>query len=173
MRIIVFGLIAFCFVSVADAKPMESPSFDDLCSQTTNVIVAEYQSYETDCPSQDIDYFHPPVAIFKKLQIVAGDEAASEISVRFDFHDGSACMAPAEWKFERGQMPQRGDRFILFLTERNDKGTYSTYRGDFGRFLQSPDAYKIAELAQDCIRKFEMKKSHNKQVEQTAKAPAH
>jgi hypothetical protein len=168
MRLVVFGLTAFCFLNVAEAKPMESPSFDSLCAQTSNVIVAEYQSYGPSSPPQPIDYFDPPVAVYKRVQTMAGDETASEIRVRFDFHDGSACMAPSEWKFEPGQMPQRGARFILFLTEKNDKGTYSTYRGDFGRFLQAPDSYKIAELVQNCLRKFKMKKSHNKQVERIA-----
>jgi len=173
MRIVIFGLTVFCFLSAAEAEPIAAPSFDALCAETKNVIVAEYQSYEPSSPTQPISYFDPPVAVFKRLQTVAGDETASEVRVRFDFHDGSPCMAPSEWKFEQGQMPQRGARFILFLTEKNDKGTYSSYRGDFGRFLQAPDTYKIAELAQDCIRKFELKKSHNKQVERIANAPDH
>lgn len=173
MRVVVFGLTVISFLCAAEAEPMPAPSFDALCAETKNVIVAEYQSYEPNSPTGVIDYFDAPVAVFKRLQTVAGDETASEVNVRFDFHDGSPCMAPSGWKFEQRQMPQRGARFILFLTEKNDKGTYSTYRGEFGRFLESPDTHKIAALAHDCTRRFEIEKSHNKQVERIADAPAH
>jgi hypothetical protein len=63
----IFGLTVFCFLSTAVAKPMPAPSFDALCAETKNVIVAEYQSYEPSSPNQLIGYFDPPVAVFKRL----------------------------------------------------------------------------------------------------------
>ena len=127
-----FVLLVLFPLNNAYAKPMMSPTEDELCKADA-IVEAEYTSYSSPGWFKSIDYFSPPIAHYKKTKQVSGEEVSENFSVFFDFQDGSACLKPPDWKFSGDMMPASGSKWILFLKKDEDSKTYRTYRGDFGR----------------------------------------
>jgi hypothetical protein len=120
-------LLTMALYAVGSAKPMPSPTLDDGVTRSKTIVVVKYQGYRA---SGKIDYFGGPVAEYKVVRTLKGT-APGTLSVRYDFQDGSACLAESDWKFSPSMMPKVGSQWILLLT--TDTEPAVTYRGDFGR----------------------------------------
>jgi hypothetical protein len=155
-------------IAAAIAKPMSSPTLQE-ASGAEWVVEAQYSDfvkplYEpadgkdgNNSPkiisftrSTEFDYFEPPLAEFKVDQILkmptkeahARMHIGDTIRVPYHFHDLSACESPRNWKFSASLMPKKGTRWILFLNSSNPhfgQSVYETYRGDFGRWADTPE----------------------------------
>lgn len=145
-RIIWFNTIAeifFLWVMSAYASPMLAPTLEEAIQRSEYIVIAEYSEYSKRL--NQIDYFWGPRADYKVIETLKGNGASLEtVHVQYDFHDGSACVAPStEWIFEEKFMPQKGSRWILFLESKNDKESiWQTYRGDYGRWEATDENLK-------------------------------
>lgn len=100
--------------------------------RSPSVLVARYrgwQPYKADPP----EYFKPPVAEFEVNETLSGPPIRGSIRVRYDFHDGSPCIAPQEWRFSEDELPEIGSSWVLYLSPGAGDDVYLTYRGDYGR----------------------------------------
>lgn len=125
--------------SAAFAKPMMAPSLEEGIEQCDAVALCEYSSFED---RKDISYFNPPAAAYKVKEFLLPlkDEAATaEVKVRYSFHDGSACLEEAGFKFDASKMPKAGSEWILLLQKKSAGDVFETYRGDFGRLPATPE----------------------------------
>lgn len=71
-----------------------------------------------------------------------------EVVYRFD--DGTACLAPPDWKFDPAVMPAFNSSWILILREASDKAgkpVFETYRGTWGRFRFSEEKLRAIEAS--------------------------
>lgn len=118
----------------ASAKPMLAPTLEEAL-RSPSIVVAEYVGV---LPEQQITYFSGARVEYKLLEVLKGPSLASTFSVRYQFTDGSACLEPKNWSFEKELMPARGNRWILFLQGEEESGARTTYRGSFGRREASP-----------------------------------
>jgi len=110
------------------AKPMEPASLQQGKAQSQAIVLAEYLGYTAPRP---VEYFQPPLARYRVIKVLKG-QVNPEVQVAYAFHDGSACLAPTDFRFTAGMLPARGSRWVLLLQSATD-GVWSTYRGDFGR----------------------------------------
>lgn len=117
--------------SLVFAKPMMEPTIEEGIKESKWIVVAEYVDYDK---NSLIGYFHGPAAEYKISQALKGDLADRSIRLRYDFQDGSACIALRGWEFNSSLMPKAGSSWILLLKDKDKTdGLYITYRGDFGR----------------------------------------
>jgi len=129
-------LVAHLFlssISVSEQKPthnepMPVPRLQEMC-RSKLIVRAEYKGYQKQ--GNQISYFEPPLAIYRVDKVLHGKYDKPEISIRYDFHDGSACMEEEGWTFRENLMPKKGSLWLLFIEENGTPLT--TYRGDFGR----------------------------------------
>lgn len=130
--------------SQASSEPMPCPSAEPMPSPTREeaihsewIVIGEYVGYTT---SSDISYFRGPIARYLVLDTLKGDRIAGTIRVRYEFHDGSACLPLEHWRFSDEAMPEQRSRWILFLNGLiEDAQVYTTYRGSYGRWIASED----------------------------------
>ena len=99
------------------------------------IIVAEYIG---PLPEQKMTYFSGARVQYKVVEVLKGTPPVSPLSVRYLFNDGSACLEPEGWTFEKERMPSRRSHWILFLTGTDESGEHQTYRGNFGRREATP-----------------------------------
>ena len=128
------ALIGTCALgsAFAEATPIEAPREVELCG-VRSVVHARFVSYHPSPITEGATgYLTPPVARFQLVRVLRGEPLPTEIGVRFDFHDGSACLPREGWHFSEARMPRPLSEWVLFLTDERD-GVYRTYRGDFGR----------------------------------------
>jgi len=119
------------------AKPMIAPTMQE-AMRSPLIVVARYCDYRTD--AEGVSYFRGPQAHYRVEQVLKGKAPAQDLWVRYDFHDGSACLEPKEFRFSPNLMPAKNSRWLLFL--KTDGKDWTTYRGDWGR--QTAD--KAAEV---------------------------
>jgi len=137
---LIFSSTILFFSLFVYAKPMLSPTKEE-AYQSQLIVIAEYIGYISD---NQISYFHGPIAQYRIIQVLKGVSRSMDLSVRYDFHDGSACVEEEGWKFSEELMPDIGSKWILFLGE--DASNYwTTYRGDFGRWIANPENLKQVE----------------------------
>lgn len=136
-------LISMFISSSLYSKPMPSPA-PQKAIKSKWIVIAEYTGYKKD-NSGEISYFQGPIANYKILKSLKGNIIEKNVNIRYDFQDGSACMALKGWEFTKGKMPSVKSKWILFLKNMNDKQIYSTYRGDYGRWKVTEENIKKIE----------------------------
>lgn len=134
-KYLLFGIAAILLISNFDSpvlgKPMISPTPEDAAERCELIVIAEFVNYR---PRGKIGYFSGPIANYKILQVLKGNPLKGIIRVRYDFEDGTPCIAPEGWKFSNDLMPSKASKWILFLVGKTDDAkAYKTYRGDYGR----------------------------------------
>jgi len=140
-RLTLSVLITFLSVSNICAKPMDGPSPEEAVIQSDSIVVAEYLGYQN--RGKEIDYFNGPCANYSIVKIIKGKKLSGIIKVKYDFQDGSACLADKNFEFTNGLMPAKRSRWILFLEGRDGlENIWLTYRGDYGRWLLNEDNLK-------------------------------
>ena len=112
------------------ASPMFAPTKEE-AFRSPLIVIGEYQGYK---PRGEINYFRGPIARYKVIEVMKGSPMSKILDVRYDFQDGSACLAPEGEKFTKDWMPPVGSRWVLFLNKDKGEMYFSTYRGDFGRW---------------------------------------
>ena len=117
------------------AKPMPSPSLETAVRQSVAIVEVEYLGYD----NGKVSYFSGPLANYRLVRTLKG-KSPKQIKVRYDFTDGSACLAPKPWSFSPKMMPRTGSRWILLLQTQDSPST--TYRGTFGRQKSGPNNLK-------------------------------
>lgn len=117
---------------------MPSPTLAQGVEQCPLIVVARYQGYQA---SAKVDYFQGVTANYKVVRTLKG-KADGRLTVRYDFQDGSACLADPNWKFQPTMMPEKGSTWILLLRSSEPA---STYRGDFGRLKSTAENLKRIE----------------------------
>lgn len=125
--------------AAAFAKPMMAPTLEEAIAHCDAVVLCEYSSFEE---RQDISYFNPPAAAYKVKEFLLPMKDAAltaEVKVTYSFHDGSACLEEAGFKFDASKMPKAGSEWILLLQKKSASGAFETYRGDFGRLPATPE----------------------------------
>lgn len=127
-------LTLLTLTSLVWAKPMPSPTVTEGVSRSSVIVVAEYTGYQA---VGKPDYFSGPKADYKVERTLKG-KSSEALTVRYDFHDGSACLPDTSWKFSAKVMPKPGSRWILLLTSAGPPAV--TYRGDFGRLPYSQES---------------------------------
>ena len=128
--------------SLAYAKDMYSPTLTEAIAQSQWIVVAEYVSYAA---SDEIGYFYGPLAKYKIINVLKGEQLKGNIQIGYEFHNGSACIELENWQFSDELMPKDNSRWILFL-KNNEQGAYATYRGDYGRWpASSENLQKVKE----------------------------
>lgn len=131
MKKLLLAFLFSCFaIPTAEAEPMPEATLEDYCN-TAAIVEAEYVSYKPYRADEEISYFGTPLATYKVTKLVHGKTTPATLEVRYDFQNGSACLAPSDWKFSESLMPKRGSKWLLLLQEFN--GGYATFRGDEGR----------------------------------------
>ena len=114
------------------AKPMPSPTKDQAIKSKW-IIVGRFTGYQKKRSSK-VDYFNGVIASYEVIQILKNRTLPNQIKIHYEFQDGSACITPQKWKFEKDSMPKLGSKWILFLNKRDNGELFTTYRGDFGRW---------------------------------------
>lgn len=116
------------------AEPMLPASLEQGVDASKQVVIATYQGY---FKAQKAEYFTGIDANYRVEQTLKGPalKAGEPLTVRYAFHDGSACMEPPDWKFDaKREMPTVGSRWVLLVLPKNSsKEVSGIYRGDFGR----------------------------------------
>ncbi len=131
------------------AKPMSAPTKKE-AFKSSLVVIVEYTGYKSE---GEIDYFGGPIAQYKLVRVLKGPNALKVFDVRYDFTDGSACIAEVGWKFTENLMPQKGSKWILFLNKDSQVKYLTTYRGSFGRW--EANAENIIEV-ENALKKGEV-----------------
>jgi hypothetical protein len=144
------------FTLPAVAKPMAAPNtepmapmpaahFGPAIKDSTAVVVGRYRGYQLKGPAdymKGIDAFYQ---VEKVLYVKKGEKPLAlkkPITIRYAFHDGSACLPEQGWQFKQSMMPVVGTQWILFLQKPIGKEAnkpYNTYRGDWGRKPATPE----------------------------------
>ena len=134
-------LLIFC--PLAEAKPQLPATMAEAC-QAQSIVEAEYVSYRPQELLGKVEYFTPPMAQFKVLRKLSGRNTPEYILVRYDFDDGSACVAEPNWRFSAEKMPKKESRWILFLNPiEATPSWFQTYRGSFGRMAPGQATDKL------------------------------
>lgn len=141
--LIIMSLLFFAGFSPIFAKPMFAPEKDHALSSQLIAIV-EYGGYKFD---GQVDYFSGPIGQYKIIRLLKGANISEILDVRYDFTDGSACIAEAGWKFTEDLMPEKGSRWILFLDKDVQMKYWITYRGSFGRWEANSENIQEVENA--------------------------
>lgn len=124
---------SFVFLQTSSSSPMMAPTVQEAVDQSQYIVVGEYSGYSSD--SHPIDYFYGPQASYRIVEHLKGEKLQGKIVIRYDFSDGSACIAPEDWAFSGQMMPKKASRWILFLQNSDNAGkVWNTYRGDYGRW---------------------------------------
>lgn len=131
--------------SGALGKPMYSPTKEEAL-KSQYIVIVEYIGYEKQA-LKEIDYFNGPVARYKVIRILRGENLPEILNVRYDFHDGSACLPQEGWKFTDDTMPQVASQWLLFLNQQGGTSSFATYRGDYGRWQATKENIKEIEEA--------------------------
>lgn len=133
-KIILFTILFFSFTCQKTfAKALETPTLEEAVKKSNYIVVAEYLGYTKDAK---IYYSHGPLAKYKVIKILKGEEVSGIIQVRYEFNDRSYCLPEKDWRFSDNLMPKKDSQWILFLERKDDdKNTYFTYRGDYGRLI--------------------------------------
>lgn len=136
--------------TLSKAEPMEKPmapaSLQLAKEQADAVVVARFQGYQTD---DSVGYFEGVTALYRVEQVlkskVGSVKPGKTVAILYEFHDGSACLAPSGWKFSPSLMPKQGTSWVLILKtpESGQFTRFHTIRGDWGRKPATP-----AEIAQ-------------------------
>jgi hypothetical protein len=135
LRCLAGFLLLFILVSASvHSAPVLGPTEQEALEHSAFIVVAEHAGYSKKWFGK-IDYFHGPLADYRVIQVLKGGALPKRIRVRYDFHDGSPCLSPPDWKFKEEFMPAKGSRWVLFLEEKSDRDDFwQTYRGDYGRW---------------------------------------
>jgi hypothetical protein len=136
-------LMLMVIPNYAYSEPMRIPTREEAL-RSNWIVIAQYISHKESL-SGKIDYFHGPIAQYKIIRVLSGNNLNQTIDVRYDFQDGSACLALENWKFTEDTMPQTNSEWILFLEQEN--GIFTTYRGDYGRWEATRENIKEIEHA--------------------------
>lgn len=114
---------------------MLAPTIEEAIESSQYIVVAEYSEYSKRWQHK-IGYFYGPRATYKVSQTLKGNSPLLKvIRVRYDFHNGSPCIEPEKWTFDKKIMPHKGSLWILFLKSKdNEEDIWETYRGDYGRW---------------------------------------
>lgn len=129
---LILSIAFICFLGYSSvfAKPMPAPTKGE-AFKSSLIVIVEYTGYKSE---GKIDYFGGPIAQYKLVRVLKGINAPKVFDVRYDFTDGSACIAEVGWKFTENLMPQKGSKWILFLNKDTQTKHLTTYRGPFGRW---------------------------------------
>lgn len=132
-------LLALLGVLPAVAKPMNAPTLEEAVRSSAMIVLATYDDYSS---KGKIDYFHGPRARYQVDGLLARRAMLLEskddpLEIRYDFTDGSACIAPKKFNF-RKELPKKGSQWILFLQDKQSEGIITTYRGSYGRIPATP-----------------------------------
>ncbi len=138
-------LILFAIPCYIYGKPMFAPTKEEAL-RSKWIVIAMYVGYKQPL-SGNVNYMQGPIARYKIIRILSGDNLGKTINVRYDFHDGSACLPLEGWKFTKDKMPQVKSEWILFLNQENDNKLFTTYRGDYGRWESTEENIKDIEEA--------------------------
>lgn len=141
--LVIMSLFCFAIFLPLFAKPMFEPTKDQAFNFPFIAIV-EYTGYKLE---GKVDYFSGPIGEYKIIRLLKGANLPEVLDVRYDFSDGSACIAEAGWKFTEDLMPEKGSRWILFLDQDTQMKYWTTYRGSFGRWDASPENIQEVEDA--------------------------
>jgi hypothetical protein len=145
------------------AKPMAAPNTEPLAAMpaahfgpaikdSTAVVIARYRGYQLKGPTdymKGIDAFYQ---VEKVLYVKKGEKPLAlkkPITIRYAFHDGSACIPEEGWQFKQSMMPVVGSQWILFLQKpigKEPNKPYNTYRGDWGRKPATPENLEKIKL---------------------------
>jgi hypothetical protein len=139
--LVIMSLLCFISFSSVFAKPMFEPTKDQAFNSPLIAIV-EYTGYKLE---GKVDYFSGPIGKYKIIRLLKGANVPEVLDVRYDFSDGSACIAEAGWRFTEDLMPEKGSRWILFLDKDSQMKYRTTYRGSFGRWDASPENIQEVE----------------------------
>lgn len=147
-RGLVFSItaIAGTFCGAVFAEPMPSASLDE-AARSPHVVLASYQGHEptTGRSSEDL-YFLGLTATYKLESVLKQDRAkdagpvlepGKKLNVRYIVHDLSPCEVDESFRFSESLMPSKGSKWILFLTAKDSKHDWQTYRGSKGRMEAS------------------------------------
>ncbi len=121
--------------TTAFAKPMAAPTLAESLHASPTVLVADYQQYRKAPGQPNIGYFQGPLARYRVVKVLKGAFSPQTVEIRYDFTDGSACLAEEGWQFTPAMMPAPGSRWILLLAgpATPATGAYRTTRGTYGR----------------------------------------
>jgi hypothetical protein len=137
---LIASLLLFVLLEAASGEPMMAPTLEAGVAQADVVALAEYVEWSSD---KAVEYFEPPRAKYKVIQVLKGTLKAETVSVPYEFHDGSACEPDVSFKWDPRIMPAKGSRYFLLLNANPAlPGGFMTYRGDFGRLVESPENQK-------------------------------
>lgn len=122
-------------MGAAWAKPMPAPTLKEGVRSAPVILVADYQAYRKGPGQAAIDYFDGPLARYRVVKVLKGTYTNRQAEIRYDFTDGSACLAKQGWTFTPARMPAENSRWILLLKAPLDTlpAAYATYRGEYGR----------------------------------------
>jgi len=140
-------LVASLLVPEAVAKPMPPASMQD-AANSPHIVVASYLSHEPVAGRSDEDIYLSGFNASYKIESVLKNDSAVAVSkaaiakgktlnVRYLVHDLSPCMADESFRFAETLMPSKGSKWILFLTGKDDRNCWQTYRGSQGRIEAS------------------------------------
>ena len=121
-----------CVSSTMLAKPMPSPTKDEAVASPW-IVVGRYRGYHKSSVEK-IGYFNGVIAVYEVEEVIKNGPFPKKIEVYYEFGDGSACIAPEDWNFDKALMPRAGSKWILFLKRESEQHVYMTYRGDYGRW---------------------------------------
>ncbi len=145
---IIMSLLCLTGLLPLFAKPMLAPTKDQALN-VPFIAIAEYIGYKSE---GKVGYFNGPIARYRIIRLLKGDNLPEVLDLRYDFTDGSACLAEAGWKFTEDLMPKKSSRWILFLEKDAQMKYWTTYRGTFGRWDASSGNIQEVESALSRIK---------------------
>ena len=130
------------------SRSSKALTYENAYKYSEFIGICSYQGYD---PSDNITFYHPPIAQFRIEQILKGPKLNRAMPVRFEYHDKSGVEPDKDWKFSADKMPKQGSKWLLF-TEMAipTNGAFETYRGSYGRQEATEEnlnkIYKVIEL---------------------------
>ena len=180
LTIILSVLVSLWTLNPSYAKPMLSPTDTDAAGANF-IVVAVYLGHAPVSKGDQSDnqnlYFAGVDAQYKVESVLkkSNDPIVSKLSlnrtirVNYAFHDGSACLAPPDFKLDlsktqsasgkatvgsRAYLPEVNSRWILFLNPTGSFNQFSTYRGDYGRWpVTAENMKKVQSLLQSSSKR--------------------
>lgn len=142
-----FVLLTLLSLSPLVAKPMPVVSKDDFLKAPC-IVLAAYAGHERPGFNDGETYMNGIRARYKLIRFLkaplvsAGDASKYKpvkegqlFTVRYSFHDGSACMPDRQWNFSEKCFPAKASPWILFFDKAPIVGVESfTIRGSSGRW---------------------------------------
>ena len=156
LEAVILGILSlFCLAGSVSAKPMPPAT---LAEGLQDSVVLRCRFIGLATSAYERTYFSGVRARYRVEAVIKDNRqkvfqkvvVGKLLEVVYRFDDGTACLAPPDWRFDPAMMPALNSSWILILKEASDKAgkpVFETYRGSWGRFRYSEEKLRAIEAS--------------------------